>query len=147
MKNIPSQDPLQRDIRGWSNTSEKGQGHSQPKGNGKGKGNGKRKHPGKGNHNQDQAGSLNEDGQRTLGDFGFKRQRVEFVGDDWIEQLMWFAFKSARVLRWIRRNCQVRRRQCGVVCVCVCSVCVCCVCVRCGVLCVVVLCAMCGTND
>ena len=25
--------PLQRDIRGWSDTSEKGQGHSQPKGN------------------------------------------------------------------------------------------------------------------
>ena len=70
------------DIREWSNTSEKGQGHSQPKGKGKGKGKGKRKHPGKGNHNQDQAGSPNEDGQRTLGDFGLKRQRVEFVGDD-----------------------------------------------------------------
>ena len=64
---------------------------------------GKRKHPGKGNHNQDQAGSPNEDGQRTLGYFGVKRQRVEFVGDvqerkvilrlpDWIEQLMCFAF-------------------------------------------------------
>ena len=75
MKSNPSQDPLQRDIREWSNTSEKGQGHSQPKGKGKGKGKGKR------NHNQDQAGSPNEDGQRTLGDFGFKRQRVEFVGD------------------------------------------------------------------
>ena len=49
---------------------------SQPaKGKGKGKGKGKR------NHNQDQVGSPNEDGQRTLGDFGFKRQRVEFVGD------------------------------------------------------------------
>ena len=35
-----------------------------------------------GNHNQDQAGSPNEEtGQRTLGDFGLKRQRVEFVGD------------------------------------------------------------------
>ena len=45
------------------------------------KGKGKRKHPGKGNHNQDQAGSPNEYGQRTLGDFGIKRQRVEFVGD------------------------------------------------------------------
>ena len=32
-------------------------------------------------HNQDQAGSPNENGQRTLGDFGIKRQRVEFVGD------------------------------------------------------------------
>ena len=70
MKSNPSQDPLQRYIREWSNTSEKGQGHSQPKGKGKGKGKDKRKHPGKGNHNQDQAGSPNEDGQRTLGDFG-----------------------------------------------------------------------------
>ena len=35
----------------------------------------------KGNYNQDEAGSSNEDGQRTLGDFGIKRQRVEFVGD------------------------------------------------------------------
>ena len=77
MKSNPSQDLLQRDIREWSNTSEKRQGHSQPKGKGKGKGKGKRKHPG--NHNQ--AGSPNEDGQRTLGDFGIKRQRVEFVGD------------------------------------------------------------------
>ena len=68
MKSNPSQDPLQRDIREWSNMSEKGQGHSQPKGKSKGKGKGKRKHPGKGNHNQHQAGSPNEDGQRTLGD-------------------------------------------------------------------------------
>ena len=81
MKSNPSQDPLQRDIRDWSNTSEKGQGHSQPKAKGKGEGMGKRKHPGKGNHNQDQAGSPNEGGQRTLGDFGSERQRVEFVGD------------------------------------------------------------------
>ena len=80
MKSNPSQDPLQIDIRGWSNTSEKGQGHSQPKGRGKVKGKGKRKHPGKGNHSQDQAGSPNGDGQRTLGDFGKNRQRVEFVG-------------------------------------------------------------------
>ena len=72
---------MQRDIREWSNTSEKGQGHSQPKGKGNGEGKGKRKHPGKGNDNQDQAGSPNEDGQRTLGDFGIKRQRVEFVSD------------------------------------------------------------------
>ena len=36
MKSNPSQDPLQRDTREWSNTSEKGQGHSQPKGKGKG---------------------------------------------------------------------------------------------------------------
>ena len=35
MKSNPSQDPLQRDIHEWSNTSEKGQGHSQPKGKGK----------------------------------------------------------------------------------------------------------------
>ena len=78
MKSNPQQDLLQRDIREWTNTSEKGQGHNQPKGKGKGKG--KRKHPGKGNNNQDQAGSPNEDGQRTFGDFDLKRQRVEFVG-------------------------------------------------------------------
>ena len=78
MKSNPSQDTLQKDILEWTNSSEKGQGHSQPKS----KGAGKRKHPGKGNHNQDQAGSPNaEIGQRTLGDFGLKRQRVEFVGD------------------------------------------------------------------
>ena len=77
MKSNPSQDPLQRDIREWSNTSDKGQGHSQSKGKSKGK----RKHPGQGNHNQDVAGSPNEDGQRTLGGFGVKRQRDEFVGD------------------------------------------------------------------
>ena len=42
----------------------------------------KRKHPGNGNHNQDQAGSPNEEtGQRMLGYFGIRRQRVEFVGD------------------------------------------------------------------
>ena len=81
MKSNPSQDPLQRDIREWSNTSETGKRHCQPKGKSKGKGKGKRKHPGKGNHNQDQAGSPNADGQRTLGDFGIKRERVEFVGD------------------------------------------------------------------
>ena len=68
IKSNPPQDSLQRNIREWTNTSEKGEGHSQPKGKGKGKGNGKRKHPGKGNHNQDQAGSPNEEtGQRTLG--------------------------------------------------------------------------------
>ena len=47
----------------------------------KGKGKGKGKHLGKANRNQNRAGSPNEDGQRTLGDFGIKRQRVEFVGD------------------------------------------------------------------
>ena len=73
MKSNPSQDPLQRDIREWSNISEKGQGHSQPKGKSKGKGKCTRKHPGKRNHNQDQAGSPNEDEQRTFGDFGIKR--------------------------------------------------------------------------
>ena len=60
---------------------ERARSHGQPKGKSKGKGKGKKKHPGKGNHNQDQAGSPNEYGQRTLGDFGIKRQRVEFVGD------------------------------------------------------------------
>ena len=64
-----------------SNTSEKWQDLSQPTGKGKGKGKDKRKHQGEGDHNQDQAVSPNEDGQCTLGDFGSKRQRVEFVGD------------------------------------------------------------------
>ena len=92
-------------------------GQTQPKGKGKGQGKGKRKHSGKGNHNQDQAGSPNEDGQRTLDDFGLKRQRVEFVGDvqekDDFEnpRLDRAAFTSATVLRWIRGNCQVRRRE------------------------------------
>ena len=36
MKSTPPQDPLQRYIREWSNTSEEGQSHSQPKGKGKG---------------------------------------------------------------------------------------------------------------
>ena len=101
MKSKPSQDPLQRDIREWSNTSEKGQGYNQLKGKGKGKGKGKRKHSGKGNHNQDQ-------GQRTLGDFGLNVRELNFSETsirmmilrfpDWVEQLMCFAFKSARVL-------------------------------------------------
>ena len=43
MKSNPSQDPLQRDIREWSSTSEKELGHSQSKGKGKGKGKGKKK--------------------------------------------------------------------------------------------------------
>ena len=64
-KNNQPQDPLQRDIRAWSNSAEKGQGYNQPKGKGKGKG--KRKHPGKGNPNQNQAGSPDEEtGQRTI---------------------------------------------------------------------------------
>ena len=72
MKSNPPQDPLQRDIREWTNTSEKGQGHNQPKGKGEGKGKGKRKHPGKGKHNQGQAGfPIEETGERTMGDFGF----------------------------------------------------------------------------
>ena len=37
MKSNPSQESLQRDIREWSNTSEKGQNHNQPKGKRKGK--------------------------------------------------------------------------------------------------------------
>ena len=52
MKSNPTQDPLQRDIREWSNTSEKGQGHNQPKGKRKGTGKGKKNYPGKGNHNR-----------------------------------------------------------------------------------------------
>ena len=59
----------------------KGKVTGSPRAKAKGKGKGKRKHPGKENHKQDQAGSPNEDGQRTLGDFCIKRQRDEFVGD------------------------------------------------------------------
>ena len=59
----------------------KGKVTASPKAKVKVRGKGKRKHPGKGNDNQDQAGSPNEDGRRTLGDFGRKRQRVEFVSD------------------------------------------------------------------
>ena len=51
----PPQDPLQRDIRDWTNPAKK------------------RKNPGKGNHNQDQAGHPDEvAGQRRLNDFGKK---------------------------------------------------------------------------
>ena len=81
MKSNPSQDPLQGDIREWSNTSEKGQSHNQPRAKAKAKARVRKKHSGRGNHKQDQTGSPNEDGQRTLGDFGIKRQRIEFVGD------------------------------------------------------------------
>ena len=128
-KNNPPQDPLQRDIREWSNSAEKGRNHNQPKGKGKGKdkgkGKGKRKHPGKGNRNQDQAGSPDEEtGQRRLDDFGVKRQRVEFVGDvqenddfflrqpEWIEQHM--CVLRSKVQECHDRfdgNCQVRRRE------------------------------------
>ena len=31
MEDNPPQDPLQRDIREWSNSAENGQGHNQPK--------------------------------------------------------------------------------------------------------------------
>ena len=42
---------------------------------------GKGKSPQKGNHNQNQTGTPDEKtGQRTLSDFGIKRQRVQFVG-------------------------------------------------------------------
>ena len=55
-------------FREWTNSADKGPGHSQPKG--------------KGNHNQNQTGSPDEETeQRTLSDFGVKRQRVQVVGD------------------------------------------------------------------
>ena len=59
----------------------KGKVTTSPRAKAKVKARARKKHPRKGNHNQDQTGSPNEDGQRTLGDFGIKRQRVEFVGD------------------------------------------------------------------
>ena len=85
--------------RGKVTTSPKG------KGEGKNKGKGKRKY-GKGNRNQ--AGSLvQETGQRTLGDFGINVRELKLSvmfkkmlilrHPEWIEQLMCFAFKSARV--------------------------------------------------
>ena len=39
-KNNPPKDPLQRDIREWTNPAEKRQGHNQPNGKGKRKGKG-----------------------------------------------------------------------------------------------------------
>ena len=115
MRSNPSQDPLQRDIRERSNMSEKGQGHSQPKGKSKGKGKGKRKHSGKGNHNQDQAGSPNEDEQvynvKELNLSVMSKRMMILRVTVWIEQLLCFAFRSAIVFQWIRRNCRVRRRE------------------------------------
>ena len=114
MDNNPPQDPLQRDIREWSNSAENGQGHNQPKGKGKDKG--KRKRSGTGSRNQDQTGSRDEEtGQATLGDFGLKRQRVEFVGDVQEND----DFETPRVdqaadvfcVQKCKRNCQVRRRE------------------------------------
>ena len=68
-------DPLQRDIREWTNPAENRRGHNQLK---KGKGN----TPGKGNRNQDQVGFADEGaGQRRSDDFGTKRLKVEFVDD------------------------------------------------------------------
>ena len=59
-------------------------------------------------------GSPNEDGQRTLGDFGYLNvtelnlsvmsKRMMILRLPRLDQLMCFAFKSAIVLRWIRRN-------------------------------------------
>ena len=78
----PTQDPLQRDIREWTNPAEKGKGHNQPKGKGKGKGKSQGKIPCKENHNQEHAGSPDEEtGQRKLNDFGMKRKRTQFDGD------------------------------------------------------------------
>ena len=59
----------------------KGKVTTSPRAKSKVKARARKNNPGKGNHNQDQTGSPHEDGQRTLGDFGIKRQRVGFVGD------------------------------------------------------------------
>ena len=123
-KSHPPQDPFQRDIQemvehsGQRAMSQSAQRWRQVRGKDK------RRHPGKGNHNQDQSGSPDEEtGQCRLEDFGVKRQRVEFVEDvqdhtrmilkhlQWIEKLMYFAIKSARVSWRIGRNCQVRRGE------------------------------------
>ena len=92
----------------------KGKVTASPRAKAKVKARARKTHPGKGNHNQDQAGSPNEDGQRTLCELNLsvmaKRMMLLRV-PVWIEQLMCFAFKSATVFQWIRRNCRVRRRE------------------------------------
>ena len=73
----------------------------QRKGKVKGKGTGKRKHSGKGNCNQDQAGPPDEEtGQRIKRELNlsvmFKKMMI-LRHPEWIEQLVCFDFKSARV--------------------------------------------------
>ena len=74
------------------------------------------------NCNQDQTGSLIEDGQRSLSDSGFKRHRVVFVGDakrmmilrhpEWVEQLMCLAsVRKCKSVMMDSTDLQVRRRE------------------------------------
>ena len=121
IKSNPSQDPLQRDTRELSNTSEK-RAWSQPaQGQKQRERQRQEKTSRKGNHNQDQAGSLNEYGQRKFGYCGFLTSKSWICRwcprewwiwvTVWIQQLMCFAFLSATVFQWIRQNCRVRRRE------------------------------------
>ena len=68
---------MQRDIRERTNTSEKGQGHNHPREKVKEKARARA-------HIQEMGTTTRtklDTGQRTLGDFRIKRQKVEFVGD------------------------------------------------------------------
>ena len=116
-KSNPPQDPLQRDIREWTNPAEKGQGHNQSTGQ---RDNSKK--PGKGNQNQDKAESLDEEaGQRSLDDFGMKRQRVELVGDvqEHSDELEMPKVDRAVFVFCVHncKRCQVRRGELFEVCV------------------------------
>ena len=96
MKSNPPQDMLQRDIREWTNTSEKGQGHSQPKGKGQGKGTRLDLRMKK------LVGArwvvLEKKNFRELNLVVVSRRMMILRLPDWIEQFVCFAFKSARVL-------------------------------------------------
>ena len=121
MKSNPSQDPLQRDIREWSNTSEKGESHNQPKGKSKGKGKGKKNIQEKGTTTRTRLDlRMKMDSARwvilisnvkELNLSVMSKRMMILRVPVWIEQLMCFVFKSATVLQWIRRNCRVRRRE------------------------------------
>ena len=81
MKSNPSQDPLQRDICEWSDTSEKGQGHSQPKGKEKVKTRARENIQEKGTTTRTRLDlRMKMDSVRWVISF-LKRQRVGFVGD------------------------------------------------------------------
>ena len=78
MKSHPSQDPLQRDIREWSSTSEKG--HSQPKGTGQAKARERENTQERETTTRTRLDlRMKMDSARWV--ISVKRQRFEFVGD------------------------------------------------------------------
>jgi len=96
LKSNPGADPGQRDIREWTHTGHE-KGHSKGKGKGSGKGKGKAHNgwKGKGEGPGQAGGHAQEppqqnqpnpehhnDRQRSLGEYGFKRQRVDAVWDE-----------------------------------------------------------------